>query len=177
MWANVANVVFSPDGGLALSAHDDGLRLWDLESGEVVRQISAAAGFGEAVFTPDGHHALSSGDTKGKWALWDLDTGKEVKSYYLEPPMRPKEIHVSPDGRMAVCGNFRGSISIWRMGDPPPLGQELAAARQYFDQKRREPGPDAPETLQALDELAALHLDRDEPADAEPLFRQDVPVG
>ena len=54
------------------------------------------------------------------------------------------------------------------------MGQELAAARQYYDQKRRELGLDAPETLQALDEWAALHLDRDEPADAEPLFRQGL---
>jgi len=54
------------------------------------------------------------------------------------------------------------------------MGQELAAARQYYDQKLRDLGPDAPASLQALAELAALHLDRDEPADAEPLFRQGL---
>jgi WD40 repeat protein len=171
--ANAA-AVFSPDGRQALSSHDDGLRLWDVETGEELRGIPDAAGFGVAVFTPDGRHAVISGDTRGKWCLWDLDTGKEVRSYYVEPPLRPKGIEVSPDGRLAVCGNWRGSISIWRMGDPPAFGQELAEAGRYYDQNRREFGPDAPETLQALDELAALHLDRGEPADAEPLFRQSL---
>jgi tetratricopeptide (TPR) repeat protein len=169
-----AVAVFSPDGRQALSTHDDGLRLWNVETGEKIRWIADAAGYGLAVFTPDGHHAAVNGDIKGKWSLWDLDTGKEVRSYYLEWPFRPKAVQVSRDGRLAVCGNWRGSISIWRMGDPPPMGQELAEARRSYDQKRREQGPDAPETLQALDELAALHLDRDEPADAEALFRQGL---
>ncbi len=174
-WAAVGGIAFSPDGRRALSNCDDGLRLWDVGTGEEVRRITDAAGFGTPVFTPDEHHAVSICDPRGKWSLWDLDTGKEVRSYYVEPPFRPKnDIGVSPDGRLAVCGNFRGSISIWRLGDPAPLGQELAAARQYYDQKCRDRGPDAPETLQARDELAALHLDRDEPADTEPLFRQSL---
>jgi tetratricopeptide (TPR) repeat protein len=149
--------------------------LWNVETGESLRRIAdAGAGYGAAVFTPDGRHAVRSGDTRGKWSLWDLDIGKEVRSYYLEWPFLPKQIVVSSDGRLAVCGNFRGSISIWRMGDPPAFGQELAEARRSYDEKLRDLGPDAPQTLQALDELAALHLDRDEPADAEPLLRQSL---
>jgi serine/threonine protein kinase/WD40 repeat protein len=173
-WTVVTTIVFSPDGRRALSTHEDGSRLWDLETGTEIRRIRNAAGIGPTVFTPDGHHAVCSGDTRGKWCLFDLDTGKEVRSYHVEAPLRSKQICVSPDGRLAVCGNFRGSISIWRLGEPPPMGQELAAARQYYDQKCRARGPAAPGTLQALDELAALHLDRDEPADAEPLFRQSL---
>jgi serine/threonine protein kinase/tetratricopeptide (TPR) repeat protein len=166
--------VLSPDGRRALSTHADGLHLWDVETGEEVRRIPDAAGFGGAVFTPHRRHAVSTGDTTGKWCLWDLDTGKEVRSYYVEPPLVPKGVEVSPDGRLAVCGNWRGSISIWRLGNPPPLGHELVVSRQNYEQKRRELGPDTPETLQALDELAALHQDRAEPADAEPLFRQSL---
>jgi tetratricopeptide (TPR) repeat protein len=97
-----------------------------------------------------------------------------VRSYYLEWPLLPKDIEVSRDGRLAVCGNWRGSISIWRLGDPPPMGQELAEARRSYDQKRQDLGPDAPETLQALDEQAALHLDRGEQLEAELLFRQSL---
>jgi serine/threonine protein kinase len=175
-WAGIGTVQFSPDGRQALSLHDDGLRLWDVETGEELRRILDAAGFGGPVFTPDGHRAVSIRDREPwrNWSIWDLDTGREVRSYYVEPPLRPKGVEVTSDGRLAVCGNFRGSISIWRLGDPPPMGHELAEARRYYDQKRRESGPDAPHTLQALDELAALHLDRDEPADAESLFRQSL---
>jgi serine/threonine protein kinase len=170
----VLHVVYSPDGRQALSTHGDGLRLWNVETGEEIRWIADAPLYGPVVFTSDGHHAVSSGDTRGKWTLWDLDTGKEVRSYYLEWPLRPKTIEVSRDGRLAVCGNWRGSISIWRMGDPPPMGQELAIARRSYDQMHRDLGPDAPQTLQALDEWAALHMDRAEPAEAEPLFRQSL---
>jgi WD40 repeat protein len=174
-WADVRAVVFSPDGQQVLSTHIDGLRLWNVETGEEIRWIAdAGAGYGAAGFTPDGYHAVSSGDTRGKWSLWDLDTGKEARSYYLEWPFLPKEIVVSSGGRLAVCGNFRGSISIWRMGDPPAFGQELADARRSYDEKLRDLGPDAPESLRALDELAALYLDRGEPDDAEPLFRQSL---
>jgi serine/threonine protein kinase len=173
-WAVVGTVAYSPDGQRALSTHDDGLRLWDVKAGEELRRIPDATALMGAAFTPDGRHAVSSGDTKGKWCLWDLDTGKEVRSYYVEPPLLPKGVEVSRDGRLAVCGNWRGSISIWRMGDPPPFGQELTEARRRCDWTRRDLGPDALESLQALDELAALHLDRGEPAGAEPLFRQSL---
>jgi serine/threonine protein kinase len=173
-WAYVGLAVFSPDGRRALSNHEDGLRLWDAETGEELRRIPDPAGVGDPAFTPDGHHAVSSGDTKGKWFLWDLDTGKEVRSYHVEPPLVPKRIEVTADGRLAVCGNWRGSISIWRLGDPPPLGQELPEARRNYERQRRDLDPAHPETLRALDELAALHLDRGEPADAEPLFRQSL---
>jgi tetratricopeptide (TPR) repeat protein len=54
------------------------------------------------------------------------------------------------------------------------MGQEVAQARRNHEHKRRELGPDVLETLYALDELAALHLDREEPAEAEPLFRQSL---
>jgi serine/threonine protein kinase len=174
-WTGAVNlVVFSPDGRRALSTHNDGQRLWDVETGEELRRIPDSAGFGEAAFTPDGGHAVHSGDKTGKWTLWNLDTGKEVRSYYVEPPVRPKRILVSSDGRLAICGNWRGSISTWRLDFPPPMGRELAAARQYYDQKRRELGADAPIALQALDEWAALHMDRDEPADAGPLFVESL---
>jgi serine/threonine protein kinase/WD40 repeat protein len=174
-WVHLGGIAMSPDGQQALSTHEDGLRLWNVETGEEIRRIAdAGTGYGPAVFTPDGRHAVSSGDIRGKWLLWDLDTGKEVRSYHLEWPLRPKGIEVSRDGRLAVCGIFRGSISIWCLGDPPAFGQELAVARRSHDQKLRDLGPDAPETLQALDELAALHLDRGEPADAEPLLRQGL---
>jgi serine/threonine protein kinase len=173
-WAVGGSVVFSPNGRRALSTHTDGSRLWDVETGAELRRIRNAAGFGPADFTLNGSHGVGSGDVTGKWWLFDLDTGEELRSYYLVTRVRPKQIQVSHDGRLAVCGNWRGSISIWRLADPPPMGHEIEAARLYYDQKCHDRGPEAPETLQALDELAALHLDRDEPGDAEPLFRQSL---
>jgi WD40 repeat protein len=96
-------VVFSPDGRRAVSGGWDGyLKLWEVETGKVLR----AWAHGECVyglaFLPDGKHLLSGGDSS--WLrLWDLDTGEQVKE--IQDTGRIWSVAVSPDGGRAITGS------------------------------------------------------------------------
>jgi serine/threonine protein kinase len=173
-----AAVAFSPDGRTAASLQDGyEVRLWDVTTGTEIRRFAdAASGCASVAFTPDGNRIFSTNQTRGKLHLWDVRTGTELKRFHSETPLSPQRGVVSPDGRLGACGYWRGAISIWRLSDPPPLGQEVAQTRRTLESKRRDLGPDHPETLRALDELAAVLSDERSLGEAEPLLRESLRI-
>jgi tetratricopeptide (TPR) repeat protein len=179
---SVWTAAFSPSGQEVISGDNRGVRLWDVETGQEVRQfqdpkLKIVGGLEWIVVAPDGRRALSTDHFGRKLQLWDVDTGKELRCLYVEPPMRPQKGVISPDGRLAACGNWRGSVSIWRLTDPLPADEALAEARETLAAKRSELGDEHPETLRALDELATLLRDESRPAagaEAELLYRQSL---
>jgi hypothetical protein len=85
----VADMSVSADGRRMLSCCDDGhLRLWSLEEAQVLREIKPSS---DEVFTsvdlsPDGRWALAACAAKGTVRMWNLETGRELKS---DDPERP----------------------------------------------------------------------------------------
>lgn len=119
----VYDVVFSPDGKKALSGCADGIaRLWDLASGkELLTLQTQKDGYAWTVaFTPDGKQAVSGGGTAlaGKGAmeaslrLWDLATGKEIRSFAGHTKDVRRAV-VSPDGKQLLTGSFDGTMRLW----------------------------------------------------------------
>jgi tetratricopeptide (TPR) repeat protein len=171
----VWSVAVSPDGRRALSSDDGALQLWDLATGEELRRVAAPwGGVQRVVFAPDGHHALRTEHFQRKLRLWDVDTGQEEKCFSVEMPLRPNRAVISPDGRLAASANWRGSVSLWRLDDPPPPEQALTAALQRLESARRDRGPEHAATLAAMHDLGALLWDQGKPAEAEPVFQQSL---
>jgi WD40 repeat protein len=122
----VRDLAATPDGTRLVSVGDDMLvKLWDAETGELVRSISGHAqqtpqGHVTALYvvtvSPDGKH-LASGDRIGEVRVWETDSGKLAQSfqvpilYTYDPKQRKRSIGgirslaFSPDGkRLAVGG-------------------------------------------------------------------------
>jgi WD40 repeat protein len=122
-------VTFSPDGKTALSGCSDGnVRLWDLESGDLLQTLATEKGFAwTAAFTRDGKRALTGNGTIAGLAdggpflrLWDLATGKEIRRF--EGHTRAvRRAAVSPDGKQFLSASFDGTIRLWDL----ETGKEL----------------------------------------------------
>jgi WD40 repeat protein len=105
---------FSLDGRRILACSVDGtIRLWDRESGRLIRRFGGREGrLVSVAFSPDGRRALSGGEHKIV-RLWDLDSGKLVREF----PGHTEwifNVAFSPDGRLGYSTS--GGPDAWRDG-------------------------------------------------------------
>ena len=104
-----SSVSISPDGHLALTGGSEGVaRLWDLETGKLIRALEGHSGEIRAVaIASDGRHALT-GSVDETARFWDLKTGKQVWSLEGHDP-----VAISPDGRRALTGGGEKTARLW----------------------------------------------------------------
>ena len=111
-------VAFSPDGRRLLIAGSDYLRVWDLETAELLALISLRLG-GEMVVSlaasPDGRLALCGCRNSGDARLIDLGRGECVRRFpgshgwlfFLRP------VAFSPEGRRVLTGSQDQTARVW----------------------------------------------------------------
>ena len=106
--SEIASLSFSPDGGSVASScndiwlTDDGIRIWDVSTGEEKRHIRTYSG--PSAFSPDGRTVagVSYGDMIG---VWDAETGRtivELRGY------SSSSFAYSPDGKTIAFNNYAG---------------------------------------------------------------------
>ncbi|MCG3149697.1 MAG: Serine/threonine-protein kinase PknD [Verrucomicrobiae bacterium] len=121
----VTSVAISPDGRWGLSGSESGLhtgeeesgdtlRLWDLASGECLREFEELS---ESVLsvaiTPDGHWGLS-GSRDGMVRLWDLATSQCLREFDGHSG-RVNSVAVTPDGCWGLSGSSDGTLRLWNL--------------------------------------------------------------
>ena len=109
--------VLSPDGSKLFTGDFDGHRLWDVESGNLLRQypgnsevVSAAA------FSADGRR-MAWGTIPGNVWLWDVETGKEIQHFSGTGVMdfigTIESVVISPDGRSVLSATDDRKARVW----------------------------------------------------------------
>ena len=95
------------------ASEDNMLRVWDLESGQVLRTLQ---GHVDAVncmtITPDGSRVVS-GSHDETMRLWDLESGEEVATFTGESGING--CAVAPDGQTIVAGERSGRVHFLRL--------------------------------------------------------------
>jgi WD40 repeat protein len=118
----VSSLAYSADGKLMLSAgHDKTVRVWDLASGKVVRNLTGcSAAVSSAAFSADAQFAIATSDDK-QVRIWPvggpIDAGVAAKN--VAPTMTVPQIAVprcaafTPDGLRFVTSGDELLIHVW----------------------------------------------------------------
>ncbi|UQA60134.1 pentapeptide repeat-containing protein [Polyangium aurulentum] len=106
-------VVFSPDGTLVASGHEDGTAwIGDAARGHVLRVLRGhRRATTSLAFSPDGR-ALATGSEDGDVRLWDIATG-QTTAILRGRGLWIMSVAFSPDGRTLASGEQDGAVLLW----------------------------------------------------------------
>ena len=112
----VSGIGFLPGGKSAVASDTSGqVIVWDLESGKPLQQMSHGAHVNDLAVSPDGRRLPSAGFGDQKVKLWDVRTGKQMKSFdgHVGAVLG---VGFSADGRRAVSSDSVCCVRVWKMG-------------------------------------------------------------
>jgi serine/threonine protein kinase/Tol biopolymer transport system component len=109
----ITSVAFSPDGLILAAGSDDKLvRLWDVETGQLLKTLDAHGdSVKTVVFSPDGSILASLGNDQ-RAILWDITSGQLLRT--LGPSEKVLGTLVfSPNSQMIASGGPNDTILLW----------------------------------------------------------------
>jgi WD40 repeat protein len=112
----VAALDASPAGDIVAGAcpEDDTLRVWDVETGELIRSIPGfRGGFDELHFAPDGKTLAIVRSQQPTLLLWNTYTWQQVGSL-KSSEATIKAAGFSPDGSYLITSSFGEGTRFWR---------------------------------------------------------------
>jgi len=116
----ILSLAYSPNGKiLASGGRNDPVRLWDAESGELLRRLNEPFVWALA-FSPDGKYLATAGANKIV-RLWDAGTGKEIVQMKGHKAT-VKSLAFSNDGKVLASGSDDNTVRLWNVAD----GTEVA---------------------------------------------------
>jgi len=112
----VWSVAFAPNGlTLASGGVDRLVRLWDIETGRLLRSLRGhTADIRSVVFTPDGQ-TLATASEDRTIRLWNPNTGESKKLLFTRYDHNVVSLSLSPDGLMLARGSHNKDIKIWEV--------------------------------------------------------------
>lgn len=107
-------LAFSPDGEILATGHYDGMiRFWDIESGDLIREISTSGVIETLAFSPLGG-VVASGSSYQDFAirLWDVESGALVRT--MDGHTRGVDaLEFSPNGQLIASATYDGTLRLW----------------------------------------------------------------
>ena len=108
----VRSIAIAPKARRILSSSGDGIKAWNLDTGELIYALSTAAPVWSVAIAPD-ESRFVSGAHDGNIAAWDLETGKPL--YNLNNGATVWSIAISPDGNAFVSGDSNRAVRQWSL--------------------------------------------------------------
>jgi WD40 repeat protein len=130
---HVFSVDISPDGRTALTGIEDidgidFMILWNLETGEIIRQFEGHNGLiWDVAYSPDGKTGLSA-SWDSSLILWNLENGEIIHRLQGHQDI-VRAVAFHPDGRTAVSGSRDGTLILWDL----ETGEAIRRYRGHTD--------------------------------------------
>ncbi len=124
---DVEALVVTPDGAHVIAAGgDETVRVWELASGKLVREIAWGAyalptfdgGITSLALTPDGKR-VAAGSYDGTIKVWDLASGDVLMM--LPHGAAVMAVDVAPDGALLASGGHDGIVRLWDLATGLPV--------------------------------------------------------
>lgn len=106
-------LLFRPDGGQLVCAHEMTLLVWPLPEPNVPRAVrnDTRRHFTGAAYHPTGRFLFTTSNDESA-VVWDTETWARVRRYTWDVgPLR--SVAVSPDGMLAAAGSKKGAVVVW----------------------------------------------------------------
>ena len=107
---------------IASGSGDRTVRVWDMDSGREVLNLSIDDGVTTVAISPGGDH-VAAGSLDKSVRVWDARSGGLLER--LEGPEGHKDsvysVAFAPNGRSLVSGSLDKTIKMWELGDPRNL--------------------------------------------------------
>lgn len=111
--APVFSVTYTPDNKLLASAGaDQTIRIWQVENGQEVRQLTGHTGsVRSTAFSPDSQW-IASGSEDRSVRIWDVKSGEQIRQLNGHTS-DVTSVRFSPDGKQIVSASEDGTVRIW----------------------------------------------------------------
>ncbi len=125
----VRSIRLSPDQTTLITASlDKTVKFWDIHTGQLKRSIDINANyqFGVVMISPDCQMLATTHHYKGKVEIWDLNTGRSIRSFSSLKYLRA--ISFSPNNKLIISGDDDCNVMIWDINN----GQLLGCFKESF---------------------------------------------
>ncbi|MEA1917835.1 MAG: WD40 repeat domain-containing protein, partial [Campylobacterota bacterium] len=101
---NFSNIDISSDGNYLLTSNSDGVKLWNLKSGKLIKTIKTSSyGYISSIsINSNGKYAITTHDGSRIVKYWNLKTGKLINSFSLKNSYIYSS-EIAPDGKSMVA--------------------------------------------------------------------------
>ena len=107
----ISKIAYSPDGTRLAVGSSIGVWIYDIEKGKAL-DLFPMYGVSCVAFSPDGK-TLVSGSRLHNLVLWDMITGKPLRTFINDYHTDVFSVAFSPDGKTLVSGHSNGFICLW----------------------------------------------------------------
>ncbi|NEP63739.1 MAG: Hsp70 family protein [Symploca sp. SIO2G7] len=118
----VSAIAFSPDGQTVVSCGDNNIKMWHLETKELLQTFSGHSDLVLTVAISPNGQLLASGSSQAI-KLWDLGTGELIHTL-TGLSSNILSLAYSPDGQILASGSYK-KLSLWDLGSGELLRDPL----------------------------------------------------